>query len=171
LTTWKAGCNRAVILPPGVLPEAAGLIRRFIEDYHEKLEENHIFPRFEKAGKMVDLVKVLRQQHQAGRKITDFLLAWTTDAAKQPGAGEKLTAYLRAFTRMYRPHADREDTVLFPAFRGVVSPGEFNEMGDKFEDEEEARFGEGGYEKIVARVAELEKSLGIEDLSQFTPGI
>ena len=33
---------------------------------HEKLEENFLFPRFRKANKLVDLVDVLLQQHQAG---------------------------------------------------------------------------------------------------------
>jgi len=42
-------------------------------------------------------------------------------------------------------------------------------LGDKFEDQEEARFGKEGYEKMVAQVAGLEKALGSEDLSQFTP--
>ncbi len=55
---------------PRVLSEAAGIVRRFIEEYHEKSEEESLFPRFEKAGKLVDLVAVLRQQHQAGRRVT-----------------------------------------------------------------------------------------------------
>src|SRR5207302_4790012 len=40
-------------------------------DYHEKLEEDYLFPRFEKAHKLVDLTTVLRAQHQAGRRLTD----------------------------------------------------------------------------------------------------
>src|SRR5690348_6814154 len=31
---------------PTVIIKSAGLIKSFIEDYHEKLEEDHIFPRF-----------------------------------------------------------------------------------------------------------------------------
>jgi hypothetical protein len=53
------------------LAGAAKIVHTFIEDYHEKLEEDHLSPRFEKAGKLVDLVKVLREQHQAGRRLTD----------------------------------------------------------------------------------------------------
>ena len=34
---------------------------------------------------------------------------------------------------------------------------------------EEALFGEVGFEKIVDQVAGLEKTLGIYELSQFTP--
>jgi hypothetical protein len=44
--------------------QSASLIKNFVEDYHEKLEEDHLFPRFEKAGQMVDLTKTLRIQHK-----------------------------------------------------------------------------------------------------------
>jgi hypothetical protein len=46
---------------PGPRAATADLIRRFIEEYHEKLEEAHIFPRFVKAGKLADLVKILQE--------------------------------------------------------------------------------------------------------------
>src|SRR3984893_18521107 len=61
-------------LPREPLAESAKLIREFVEDYHEKLEENFLFPRFKKAGKLVDLVDVLLQQHQAGRRLTDITM-------------------------------------------------------------------------------------------------
>src|SRR5438477_10062918 len=61
-------------LPPDALATAAGIIRSFVEDYHEKLEEDFIFPRFEKANQLVDLVKVLRTKHQDGRRVTDIYL-------------------------------------------------------------------------------------------------
>src|SRR5947208_3870564 len=61
--------------PPDALATAAGIIRSFVEDYHEKLEEDFLFPRFEKANQLVDLVKVLRTQHQAGRRVTDIHFA------------------------------------------------------------------------------------------------
>src|SRR5262245_27465279 len=49
-------------MPIETLASAADIIRRFIEQYHEKLEEEHLFPRFEKANKLVDLVATLRKQ-------------------------------------------------------------------------------------------------------------
>src|SRR5438874_10505654 len=45
---------------PDVFRKPALLVRKFVEDYHEKLEEKFIFPEFEKAKKHVELVKVLR---------------------------------------------------------------------------------------------------------------
>src|SRR6188508_802702 len=55
----------------GLIQRSAFLIRRFVEDYHERQEEEMVFPRFERAHKLVELVSVLRAQHQAGRKVTD----------------------------------------------------------------------------------------------------
>jgi len=48
LLTYREGMSRIDSkqdLPPEVLNASANLIRRFIEDYHEKLEEEHLFPR------------------------------------------------------------------------------------------------------------------------------
>src|SRR5438477_1693337 len=60
--------------PPQALADAAGIIRHFVEDYHEKLEEDYLFPRFVTANKLVDLVNTLKDQHQAGRRMTDVII-------------------------------------------------------------------------------------------------
>lgn len=158
-------------LPPESLSGAAGIIRKFIEEYHEKLEEENLFPRFEKAGKLVDLVSVLREQHQAGRRVTGEIQRLAGRGATVRDADrQKLSESLRLFIRMYRPHEAREDTVLFPAFKTIVSGKEYEELGDAFEDREHRLFGKDGFEKIVNEVAGLEKRLGIYELSRFTPG-
>src|SRR5207245_5541105 len=46
--------------PPDALADAAGIIRSFIEDYHEKLEEDFLFSRFEKANQLAGIVKLIR---------------------------------------------------------------------------------------------------------------
>src|SRR5437870_6489291 len=96
-------------VPPDVFHKPATLVRKFVEDYHEKLEENFIFPAFEKQRKLVDLVKVLREQHQAGRRVTDVMLrnAGGDQFGKEDARNELVTA-CRAFIRMYRPHEARE---------------------------------------------------------------
>jgi hemerythrin-like domain-containing protein len=152
-----------------VLAGATSLIRRFVEDYHEKLEENHVFPQFVKAGKLVDLVDVLLEQHQAGRRLTERIKNLGSQSALNSDGKKELSRNLGLFARMYRPHKSREDTVLFPAFHSVLSPKEYESLGEKFEEQEDKLFGEHGFEKVVEQVAELEKSLGIYELSQFTP--
>jgi hemerythrin-like domain-containing protein len=156
--------------PTRTLAAAAGIIRRFIEDYHEKLEEESLFPRFEKAGKLVDLVAVLREQHQAGRRLTADIQSLVSGGRKTRDEDRsRLSASLRLFIRMYRPHEAREDTVLFPALRTIVSGKEYEDLGEAFEEKEHRLFGKEGFEGIVAEVAGLEKELGIYELSRFTP--
>lgn len=157
-------------LPPAALVDSANIIRSFIEDYHEKLEENFLFPRFRKANKLVELVDVLELQHKAGRRLTDTtLMLAKAGRLKDAQDRQKLTESLSLFIRMYSPHEAREDTVLFPAFRTIVSPNEYDALGEEFESKEHELFGEDGFEVMVDRVAAIEKTLGIYDLSQFTP--
>lgn len=157
-------------LPIESLATASKIVRYFVEDYHEKLEEEFLFPRFRKAGRYVDLVNVLNQQHKAGRKLTDTTIQLATaKSLKDPDSRRRLTLSLSQFIRMYRPHAAREDTVLFPALRGVVTPREFDAMGEEFEKREEERYGYTGYYRIVEQVADLEQKFGIFDLAKFTP--
>lgn len=150
--------------------KSASIIHDFIESYHEKTEEDYIFPIFEKAGKLNALTKTLRQQHEAGGKLTRLILRFSQE--KQSGDKENpgaLADALRSFLEMYRPHAAREDTVLFPVLRSLIPAKEYDELGDKFEDKEHELFGENGFVKIVSQVEDIEKSLGIYKLSQFTP--
>jgi hemerythrin-like domain-containing protein len=164
--------RRLQVNAPGATAAAAGaadIVRRFVEDYHEKLEEEHIFPRFEKAGEQADLVKTLLAQHQAGRRLTDAIMPLAEAGARTRLARRQLGEHLRLFTRMYGPHKAREDTVLFPALHGLVSASEYDAMGDAFEDRERALFGEHGFETMVAKIADIEKRLGIYDLPRFTP--
>jgi hemerythrin-like domain-containing protein len=154
--------------PTQELRAGASLIKEFLEDYHERLEEEHLFPRFERAGKLTDLVSVLRAQHLAGRRLTASILA-----PAPPGAGKgdaELADRLGQFVRMYRPHEAREDTVLFPAFRDLVTRQEYERLGDEFEGREDQVLGSHGFERVVDEVSSIEKTLGIYDLASFTPG-
>lgn len=156
--------------PPEQLRSAADIIRNFIENYHEKLEEDYLFPRFRKHGKLVQLVDVLQAQHQGGRRVTDVTLRLATASAlKNASERDQLHQSLAAFIRMYEPHEAREDTVLFPALHQIVSGNEYDALGEDFEKKEHQLFGQEGFEGQVAKVAEIEKALGIYDLSQFTP--
>lgn len=154
-----------------ILVSAADIVRHFVEEYHEKLEEDFLFPRFRKAGKLVKLVDTLQAQHHAGRDLTAKIreLAATATLKYVSSDSDKLADALREFLRMYRPHEAREDTVLFPAFRSVVSPHEYDSLGDDFEKKEDQLFGDEGFFKVVDQVAQLERKLGIYELAQFTP--
>ncbi len=152
-------------LPADAIVSGATIIQKFVEAYHEAQEEQYVFPLFEKANLLVELVDTLKTQHDRGKELTSKILA----GAREPKRNEETSGAMRLFLRMYRPHESREATVLFPALRKVTSPKQFDELADRFEEKEHQTFGPNGFEDVVAEVAKIERSLGIYDLSQFTP--
>jgi hemerythrin-like domain-containing protein len=154
---------------PAVISDSAKLVQDFIENYHEKSEEDFLFPRFRKAHQLVDLVTTLLDQHQAGRKVTRNIIESAAQVRSDATAKRNCISAMEAFVTMYRPHAAREDTLLFPKLRDIVSGHEFDAIGEEMEKREHQHFGEDGFEKAVAQVAEIEKRVGLYDLAQFTP--
>ena len=193
--------------------DSARITRRFIHEYHEKLEEENIFPRLQDAGGVNEILTVLSAQHAAGRRLTDDILRLSKPqvvkaAEKEPEKTEQkmpeamnqiyggtplitrmlgketrememtqegiphrkqgLLLAMEQFCRMYRPHAAREDTVVFTAFHSTVSKRAFKELAEKFNDKQRELLGDQGFENIVESVAAIEKKLGIYDLSKFT---
>lgn len=155
---------------PILIKNSAQIIQNFIENYHEKLEEEYIFPRLKKAGKLIDTVDVLITQHKVGRKLTELIIGLSNTAAfKNQSELSSLENALSKFIHMYRPHEAREDTVVFPEFKTTITQKEYDKLGDEFEDKEHQLFGKEGFEGILAKIADIEKELGIYDLSKFTP--
>jgi hemerythrin-like domain-containing protein len=167
--TCRTQLTNHTAFPREALSNAAKIIRTFVEDYHEKQEEQYLFPRFRKANQLTSLVQTLLQQHQAGRRLTDEIIQLTNGVTTTEAEKQRLAELLTSFNTMYRPHEAREDTVLFPAFRKIVSKNEYDSLGEDFEKNEQRLFGKDGFETMVNKVADIEKSLGIYELAQFTP--
>ena len=63
-------------------------------------------------------------------------------------------------------------TVLLQSFSfSFKDQNEYDSLGEEFEDKEHELFGDDGFATIIDQVASIEKTLGIYDLSQFTPKI
>jgi hemerythrin-like domain-containing protein len=157
-------------LQPKLIRDTAQIICTFIEEYHEKQEEEDIFPRFRKANKLIELVDVLEKQHKSGRVQTEMTLRYANDKSlKDADERTKLAKSMQAFIRMYEPHEAREDTVLFPAMLEIMSGHEYSALGEEFEKREHKMFGKDGFEEYLDKIEAIEKTLGIYDLAQFTP--
>jgi hemerythrin-like domain-containing protein len=155
---------------PEVFSHTANLVRKFVEEYHEQNEEKYIFPEFERAKKLTDLVETLKTQHRAGRDITAQILTLSQpEKFRSKQSRDKLLETCASFIRMYRPHEAREDTILFPALRTILTPKQVADLGDRMEEDEKKVLGDEGFEKSVDQVSTIEKDLGIYELSQFTP--
>ena len=155
----------------GAVAGGAALVRRFVEGYHEKLEEEFVLPALEKAGKLVELAKVIRAQHAAGRKLTDAITKAAKAVGPTTGADQRraLGGLLQSFGRMYTAHAAWEDTELFPAYRALFTEAQLDELGERFEEQEYKLLGAGGFEGALKEVGVFESVLGIHDLAAFTP--
>jgi hemerythrin-like domain-containing protein len=153
------------------LQRTAKLFRAFGEEYHEKkLEEAFIFPRIRErgSGAAAKYPDILIAQHDRGREITDYIIS-ITGGAKIGAEAAVFADMLDSFVRMYQHHAAREDTIVFPAWKGLLSPEEYDDLNDKFEDIEQEQFGEDGFEDAEKQMSEIETSIGIDDISKFTP--
>lgn len=163
--------KNAAAVPPDALEKTAKLFQVFGEDYHErKLEETHIFPAVAKAGVMAAAyIGVLNAQHQRGSEITEYILSVTAAAKLGSRTGLELARVLEGFVRMYEHHAAIEDTIVFPAWKQTMTKDQLDVISDKFEEIEHEQFGKDGYEDAVQRIGDIETSLGLADLGQFTP--
>ena len=133
------------------------------------LEEEHIFPVVRKGtGEAPKLVDVLLAQHARGREVTSYLLAVTKNGRIATANAEPLARSLEAFVLMYRNHAAREDTVVFPAWKTHFTNKQLDELSDEFEDIEHKMFGKDGFDDAVEKISTIEATLGFADLSQFT---
>jgi hemerythrin-like domain-containing protein len=159
--------------PARPLYDAALIIHDYIEGFHEPLEEGYVFPRLRQAGQLTSTVSTLLLQHARGREQTQLILARAAtvqgDAAASGGTGRALAGAMTMFVRMYAPHEAREDTVIYPAFRKLLPAAEIVELGQRFASLQQEQFGANGFATMVGKVASIEQTLGLYDLTQFTP--
>ena len=174
LLVYSAAAVKLRAKPESVAPDAlqktATLFRSFGEDYHEKqLEEAYIFPAVKKAGgEAATYPDILVVQHNRGREITDYITSVTQSAKLDGSKAEPLAKALEAFVWMYRNHAAREDTIIFPAWKQTMTSQQLDEMSEKFEDIEHEQFGEDGFDDAVKQISSIESNLGLADIAQFT---
>jgi hemerythrin-like domain-containing protein len=162
--------SNAASLDATALYRTGVLFRNFGENYHEKmLEEEDIFPVVRKGtGEAPKLVDILLAQHARGREITSYLLAVTKNGHIATANAGPLAKALEAFVLMYRNHAAREDTVVFPAWKTHFTNQQLDELSDQFEDIEHKMFGKDGFDDAVDKISAIEATLGYAGLGQFT---
>jgi hemerythrin-like domain-containing protein len=166
----RGGMDARMDLPPEIIQETAGIIRRFVVDYHQKMEEEHLFPAFDAAKKMGGLIGVLREQHSAGAQLTGIIAELSVGfSAKDLEKRRTMGSAIHHFSRMYLAHSDREDTLLLPQLRRVVPPRAIEELNLAFQKAEKEVPGPNGFEETIQKLESYENMLGIGDLAGFTP--
>jgi hemerythrin-like domain-containing protein len=130
------------------------------------MEEDYIFPLFEKHHKDLKLIATLKEQHIKGREITAELEKTIQSSIHEDNHAMqlKIRRLLEEFIAMYRPHEAREDTEIFPMVRSFLTEKEFEELSEKIETFEHQLLGHDGLEKIMKKIRSIEKDLGIKFL-------
>lgn len=147
--TAYQGCSLLGILQPFVIEK---------EDRKQPMGPKKTRREFLFAGKTLSTATAIDTLLSPGRASA------TDDEAKVSPAED-----LGLFTRMDAVHMAREDSLLFPALRTLVPENRYEALGEQFEKKEHDQLGDDGFERFVTQVAELEKSLGIDECSSFTP--
>lgn len=154
-----------------LLKASLDILQSFIQDFHERLEEDYIFPLFHEHKESIPLIQILKEQHIQGREITNRLQTILNSKEITTQNNEEIKVLLQKFVTMYRPHESREDTVLFPYVRNFLSEKEFHELGETFERLEHKFFGVNAHQTILEKIINIEKELGIFNIDCFTPYI
>jgi len=171
LSIYEAGGRRlggGEDIEPAIFTQAAEIMRDFVHGYHEKQEDEQVFPRFKKAGRMVELIDIMMAQHASGQKLTASILELASKSGSKAERQSMIDA-MQASIVLYRPHVAREMTDVLPTLRTLVTPNEFDELSAALDKDESEKLGKGGFDKMAKKVEALEKRIGINDLSVFTP--
>jgi hemerythrin-like domain-containing protein len=166
LSIYEAGGRRlggGEDIEPAIFTQAAETMRDFVHGYHEKQEDEQVFPRFKKAGRMVELVDVMMAQHAAGQKLTAGILDLAPKSGTKADRQSMIDA-MQASIVLYRPHVARELTDVLPTLRTLVTPNEFDELSAALDKDETEKLGKDGFDKMAKKVEALEKRIGINDL-------
>lgn len=143
----------------------AYIIRKFVEDHHEKTEENYVFPVLLKKNICTQIIEQLKMEHTIGRKLTDMIFILSFNFPKEK---EKLISTIKQFITMYRYHETREDTEVFFEFRKLYDNKQYELLSDIFEEDEKKVLGNNGFEKYFNAVKQIEKHLDIHNLQKIT---
>jgi hemerythrin-like domain-containing protein len=174
LLSYRAASDKlsgGTAVPLSAVHAGATVIHDYIEGFHEGLEEGYVFPALVHAGQLTDTVDTLLVQHGRGRGCRRGRGVEDPHREDPAATRTQLVADLTAFVRMYEPHEAREDTVIFPTLRTILSPQQLHDLSTTFTALEDKQFGVGEFDRMVASVTALEQSLGIYDLNQFTPAV
>lgn len=158
--------NIARVYPQLIL--ATKLVKTHIQAQHERVEELLIFPVLTKANKETDLVAVLVAQHQAGQECNEAISMKLKYKLQTASNRKEIARLARAFSSMFRPHALREDTVIYPKLLQILGETGYAELSAKVDALEDKMANDLSLSEIVSQVASIETALGVNDLSQFT---
>ena len=163
--------SRACARPGGPSGEMVGELVEYLTVYvdhcHNKKEENHLFPLIERRGipRSGGPLGVMLQEHEESRA----LLAALAPIARAYAGGDRsvlgdLTAAFERYATLVKNHYWKENDILYPMARRVMTPEDAREVVEGIEATE-AALGPDTRAKFYGVAAAIMRSGQIEDLS------
>ena len=140
-----------------IVKQTAQIVRNFVENYHEYIEETYIFPLFSNDKKYDILIKELIHQHTISREITSSII---TDIENIENI-KNVIDNIKKFNKIYVAHINVEDLSLIKNVRSHISEDEFIKLSKKFDEIEDEKLGKHGFKKILKELILIEHKLGI----------
>lgn len=141
-----------------MLRELVRFLEIFADECHHAKEETALFPMLELKGVPIEgcPVAVLHHDHLKGRAFVSELRDSVEAYACEPGSGRlSLVAALRKLVDFYPDHIWKEDYLLFPLAKKVLSSVDERIVTQHFEQIENA-LQTGAHERFVGFVTELD---------------
>jgi hemerythrin-like domain-containing protein len=145
-------------------PEAVDQLHRilefmtvFIDQCHHAKEEKFLFPAMQKARtKNSRLIEELSSEHEDGRRMIGTLgtALGRMNRGDEQGAVE-LVNTINDYIQLFRTHIRKENGILFPEAREILSNSDRQDMGREFEKLEEERIGKGRHEAFHRMIEDL----------------
>jgi hemerythrin-like domain-containing protein len=149
---------------------AAITVKDFGAAHHMAFEERYLFPKLRDAGVLEHLIDTLGVQHDRAREILDQIITLTGEGKiGDPDWRNEVVGLCMGFVVMYRAHAAREETVLFPTFYEVVTENFVDNIGMRLRDEERSLAGGTGLGGLMDNLRRIEDAAGTAELQRFTP--
>jgi len=146
-----------------VLAELVDFVRNFADRCHHGKEEKILFQTFAEKGIPVEggPIGVMLIEHEEGRRMARVMAEAASsikdgDLSKSKVFSENAKSYAQLLTQ----HIYKEDNILYPMGRRLLSEEEKEELIRRFEVVERKEIGEGVHEKYINLIKDLERRLG-----------
>lgn len=147
-------------IPADVLKNAADFIRNFADNYHHGKEEDLLFKRMAERGFPVEggPIGMMLVEHDEGRGYARAM----SEAAEKYAAGDAsakktFAANARHYGELLVQHIQKEDGILYMMANNLMQEDEQRELLNIFDLVEKEKLGDGGRQRYVDLVDELEK--------------
>lgn len=147
LDAFEMGAGLA--LPPAFYERASEFVANYADAFHHAKEEERLFTFLEERGMARDYgpLGVMLHEHDTGRKhvaaMREQIRAGDLDAVRS----ESL-----AFAALLREHIAKEDEVLFPMGRAMLTPEEIAEVQASFDHVDEPPPSREAWERVASEL-------------------